>query len=310
MHEQGTGPAQADVALVYEVALVCQELLRCRPQLRASGEMIHYKSQSSMRSFYSLIFISLGSAVYSVQCLFHACLAAGIAVAVSETLEREELDKLTRHPSVYFNGFGSCLSFLLVFRANLSYQRYWEAATRITQLISKLRDVAIQVATFVQSNDEDAASWKSTQLRRLALYNALVLMDLRGGANLDQFVKEGILTEDEKPVLQATGDKASLVMVWLTDGWVVREVRTFRATCATPLSRDHAHALACADGARDQRAPASPVASVSTFVGGVPRAAPDPQDPGHTISVSVRPGVLADAAHLVPDAAGSPIYVH
>eukprot|EP01043_Picozoa_sp_COSAG02_P062824 COSAG02_NODE_8763_length_2452_cov_11.538462_1_plen_144_part_10 len=68
---------------------------------------------------------------------------------------------------------------LLVFRANLAYQRYWEAITRITELISKLRDVAIQVATFVQSNDDDAASWKSTQLRRLALYNSLAIMELR-----------------------------------------------------------------------------------------------------------------------------------
>lgn len=190
--------------------------------------MIHYKVSGGMGSFYSLLFITLGSSVYSVQCLCHGFLAAAIAVAMCENIARDDLESLTRHPSVYFNGFGSCLGFLLVFRANLAYQRYWEAITRITQLISKLRDVAIQVATFVQSNDADAASWKSTQLRRLALYNCLAIMELRDGAlDLELFVKEGTLTEDEREVLAGTGGKPELVMIWLVDAWVVRSVRPF-----------------------------------------------------------------------------------
>lgn len=195
--------------------------------------MIHYKVSGGMSSFYSLLFINLGSSVYSVQCLFHSFLAAAIAVAMSTNIARDDLESLIRQPSVYFNGFASCLGFLLVFRANLAYQRYWEAITRITELISKLRDVAIQVATFVQSNDDDAASWKSTQLRRLALYNSLAIMELRDGAlDLDLFVKEGTLTEDEKEVLAATGNKPALVMVWLVDAWVVRSVRFFPVPCS------------------------------------------------------------------------------
>ncbi len=198
-----------------------------------ASAMIHYKVSGGMSSFYSLLFINLGSSVYSVQCLFHSFLAAAIAVAMSTNIARDDLESLIRQPSVYFNGFASCLGFLLVFRANLAYQRYWEAITRITELISKLRDVAIQVATFVQSNDDDAASWKSTQLRRLALYNSLAIMELRDGAlDLDLFVKEGTLTEDEKEVLAATGNKPALVMVWLVDAWVVRSVRFFPVPCS------------------------------------------------------------------------------
>jgi predicted membrane chloride channel (bestrophin family) len=218
--------------------------------------MIHYKSSTFMMAFYRVFPVTLGSAVFSVHCLSHASAAAALTVAIERAFDDETLEGLIRHPSVYFSSFASCLSFLLVYRANLAYQRYWEANTRITQMTTKLRDVSVQVATFVQSNDTDAASWKSTQLRRLALYNALALMELREGRlNLQDYVQEGILTEDEVPVLQATGNKPALVMVWLVDAWVVREKagkvdvpapvlsRSFQLLSEVSLEREQIHKI-------------------------------------------------------------------
>lgn len=221
--------------------------------------MIHYKSEGFLQAFYSVFPVQLGSAVFSNHCLFHATLASAITIAINHFYDTTTLHELIRHPSVYFSGYSSCLGFLLVYRANLAYQRYWEARTRITQMTSKLRDVAIQVATFVQKNYDDAASWKSTQLRRLALYNSLALMELRengnGNDHLEILRSEGIIVDDEMGVLQATGNKPALVMVWLVDAWVVRQMadeidvpppvlsRTFQLLSEASLERDHIHKI-------------------------------------------------------------------
>eukprot|EP01049_Picozoa_sp_SAG25_P000745 SAG25_NODE_27_length_21065_cov_19.427931_13_plen_197_part_00 len=82
------------------------------------------------------------------------------------------------------------------------------------------------MATFVQSNEGNAVSWKSTQLRRIALYFRLALLELRDNSSADSdlvaAVDEGVLNPDERDVLLKTSDRASLVMLWLIDAWVTR----------------------------------------------------------------------------------------
>eukprot|EP01048_Picozoa_sp_COSAG05_P020270 COSAG05_NODE_3400_length_2085_cov_3.351964_1_plen_223_part_00 len=191
--------------------------------------MILYHCLGPFQSFYTVFPIELGSAVFSLHATFHAAIAACIFVALSKTVAYEERREWISHPSVYFSGFSSSLGFLLVYRANLAYQRYWEARTRICQMGSKLRDVATQVATFVQSNDSDSGIWKSTMLRRLALYNAVALMELRTDSDdisyMLELVQEGVLIDGEMEVLKKSSNRPSLIMVWLNDAWVTRNVR-------------------------------------------------------------------------------------
>ena len=162
--------------------------------------------------------------------LLHSVAAALIYLTVDHWQVFGDNRDWISHPSVYFSGFSTSMGFLLVYRANLAYQRYWEARTRICTLTGKLHDVAIQVATFLQSNDADAGKWKSTMLRRLALYNAVALMDLRADSDesyLDELVQEGVILADELDVIRKTSNKPALIMVWLNDAWVVRNVRQF-----------------------------------------------------------------------------------
>jgi len=190
--------------------------------------MILYKSMGLFQAFYTVFNIQLGSAIFSLHALLHASFAAGFFLCLTHWQLINYDEDWIRHPSVYFNGFSSSLGFLLVYRANLAYQRYWEARTRICQMGSKLRDVATQVATFISSNDDDAGIWKSTMLRRLALYNAVALMDLRTGEDegyLDELVTEGVCEQEEFVVLKETSNKPALIMLWLNDAWVVRNVR-------------------------------------------------------------------------------------
>ena len=190
--------------------------------------MILYKSMGLLQAFYTVFYIQLGSAIFSFHALLHASFAAVLFLCLTHWQFINYHEDWIRHPSVYFNGFSSSLGFLLVYRANLAYQRYWEACTRICQMGSKLRDVATQVATFISSNDDDAGIWKSTMLRRLALYNAVALMDLRTGEDegyLDVLVTEGVCEQEEFVVIKGTSNKHALIMLWLNDAWVVRNVR-------------------------------------------------------------------------------------
>ena len=165
--------------------------------------MIQYgQGEGLFDAFYSVFLVQLGSAVFSAHVLCHAVVATCITVAIDWLTSPEVLNRVLDHPSVYFSGFSSCLGFLLVYRANLAYQRYWEARGQIETMASKLRQVGIQSCTFVQTNDDTARSWKSCQLRRLALYHALALMELRHARlNLQKLRDEGLVTDAEVAVL-------------------------------------------------------------------------------------------------------------
>jgi hypothetical protein len=61
---------------------------------------------------------------------------------------------------VYYPSLTVVLSFLLVFRINMSYQRYWEGRTAVQVMVSKLADIALHVKAFVLSDDAEATAWK------------------------------------------------------------------------------------------------------------------------------------------------------
>ena len=220
--------------------------------------MIQYgQGEGLFDAFYSVFLVQLGSAVFSAHVLCHAVVATCITVAIDWHVSSEVLNRVLDHPSVYFSGFSSCLGFLLVYRANLAYQRYWEARGQIETMASKLRQVGIQSCTFVQTNDDAARSWKSCQLRRLALYHALALMELRHARlNLQKLRDEGLVTDAEVAVLSGAGARCDLTMAWLVDMWVVRAnspdgvhvappvlTRAFHLLADVALARDHLHKI-------------------------------------------------------------------
>ena len=89
-----------------------------------------------------------GSAVYKT--LVPALTSTGFFLLFHYTWYRHNYDidnRLVRHP--YTIGvFVAFFSFLLTFRLNYGYQRYWEGATAVHQMTSKWLDAAMTLAAF------------------------------------------------------------------------------------------------------------------------------------------------------------------
>ena len=88
-----------------------------------------------------------GSPVYSV--LFPTMCSTGFLVLLDyirdDAISTDE--RLVQHP-YSIGAFIAIFSFLLTFRLNYAYQRYWEGATAVHQMISKWVDTAMLLAAF------------------------------------------------------------------------------------------------------------------------------------------------------------------
>ena len=90
------------------------------------------------------------------SCLAKAFIPGGISVAIYFILHY--LDQ-TPEDEVYLNHpyavgvLVSSVSFLIIFRANYGYQRYWEACSAVHQLMSKWMDTAMFIGVFHLQSD-------------------------------------------------------------------------------------------------------------------------------------------------------------
>jgi putative membrane protein len=83
-----------------------------------------------------------------------------------------------------FATIGMLLSFLLVFRVNISYARYWESRGHIGSAVKCCRDLASQTCTFVEGDDSDSVSRRANIARLIRLsFSALAHEIHSKGAN-------------------------------------------------------------------------------------------------------------------------------
>jgi len=117
--------------------------------------MITYKN--SLFGF-SLIFHVHGSALWQamVPALLSTLVLLIIVYTTEAPIENSVDSRLTDH--VYTIGaYIAFFSFLLTFRLNFAYQRYWEGATALHQMLSKWLDVATLMSAFhYQSRQYDS----------------------------------------------------------------------------------------------------------------------------------------------------------
>ena len=105
--------------------------------------MIKYNSGSYG---FSILFRFHGSAVF--KSLLPSLISSAIYLALDHTVDlQEEGNVLFLHPYP-MGALISALTFLLAFRANFSYNRYWEAITAVHQMHSKWLDVGMEMAAF------------------------------------------------------------------------------------------------------------------------------------------------------------------
>jgi len=117
---------------------------------RLRSDMIRYSKQSSIMITYQSTFLGLeslkrvhGSAVYKT--FIPAMLSTLYLILVDQFRTTEEAVV----EQVYAVGaFVAFFSFLLTFRLNYGYQRYWEAASAVHKMMSKWLDCCLSLAAF------------------------------------------------------------------------------------------------------------------------------------------------------------------
>jgi predicted membrane chloride channel (bestrophin family) len=103
-----------------------------------ANKKAHYFQNSSIP-------VCTGSAVF--KSVTPAAASCGIFLILYYFTDLHEDQDLLRHPYA-IGALVSALTFLLAFRANFSYNRYWEALTAVYLMHSKWTDVAMELAAF------------------------------------------------------------------------------------------------------------------------------------------------------------------
>lgn len=184
---------------------------------------------------YAQYFHIFGSAVFTWRCLPQACI--GCILGIYGSHENEYFREIFSNPTAYFSGMTLVMGFLLVFRSQLAYARYWEGRTSMQVLISKLEDVGIHTKTFVQAEDPEAIKWKSSMAHMLINYLALSIAELRGETDVEAIVSKYRinLQDGEKDALKVYNYRTFMAMSWIIDAWVARSVEQGKLTPPAPV---------------------------------------------------------------------------
>jgi putative membrane protein len=111
---------------------------------------------------------------------------------------------------------GVVLGLLLVFRTNVSYDRWWEGRRLLGSMVNRSRDLARQVAVFVPDIARAASGETERAIlrRHVAAYFVLACQGLRREDDLATL--GALLTDDERALLAPGRHRANIVSRWLT----------------------------------------------------------------------------------------------
>ena len=121
-----------------------------------------------------------------------AALAIAIKLAPSQLGLGEDVreESLLDHPAPMMV-FGSVVTFLVAFRANLAYSRFWEARTALQRMSSSWADVGTMTIAFDENAKdlEDYKEWKEDFVHLVSLLHALAILCLRCDQELENLVE-------------------------------------------------------------------------------------------------------------------------
>eukprot|EP00736_Rhodelphis_marinus_P002262 Rmarinus@m.10048 len=160
-------------------------------------------------------------------------LVAALAIMAPIILEEEtdgDSKKFRELPDDAHSLLGPPLAFLLVFRSQLSYNRYWEGRGHIGTVAKDVRDMARQVCYFFDSENPSGVQARNELLRYLKLFYALLRMHLRGESDINDatLLNPSLVKESEKNVLQHCARRPLVVVGWMSA--IVTRMRGFEGT--------------------------------------------------------------------------------
>eukprot|EP00892_Ulva_mutabilis_P004197 jgi/Ulvmu1/2149/UM129_0008.1 len=126
----------------------------------------------------------------------HACLSAGIAATLSGLFNTTGWDLFSNSYPVQM--FFFIVGFMVVFRSNLSYNRYWEGRTQLQQMTARLSDAIRTTLNFDRTavpktgaTPEEVEEHKwfcDTFVHLISLFHGVALATLRGDYNMENLV--------------------------------------------------------------------------------------------------------------------------
>lgn len=111
-------------------------------------------------------------------------------------------------PTVAHTLIGVALGLLLVFRTNASYDRYWEGRRLLGAMVNRTRDLARQIACWV--DDERA---RAELVRLVTLFYAVAAMTLRRERDLSKLGER--ITAEERAALEPLNHRTPVVIAWI-----------------------------------------------------------------------------------------------
>ena len=147
-----------------------------------------------------LIFRMKGSAL--PRAMIPGLVSAILSLLIDRCVPEAYVDKILEHPYP-FQPFAYVAAFVLVFRTNVAYNRYWEMSTQVTLMGSKWGDAAVEALTFdelprgktPEERGKKLASrrlFQALMVRRFSLMHGLALQYLRRDDQLDNLCRVAV----------------------------------------------------------------------------------------------------------------------
>lgn len=182
--------------------------------------MIEY-DQRTFAGFYVLV--QCAGSVYNRRVMIPSCLSCFLLITKKVAAEFfYDVGHAFNHPFPY-QFFAFLLGFIIVFRTNLTYSRFWQGRTAIELMSSKWSDVALQSLVFdaptAISSLEDRAhcNFMRQLLSSLSLLHAVSLASLGDGMNelqiLDGLNQQQVLTAMNRA--QSVNQEVAVALQWV-----------------------------------------------------------------------------------------------
>lgn len=177
------------------------------------GSTAHMTSAPRFGSFFSY-FRCKGSAIFSRSVLIRSFMAALFAQGYYQLNQIKPERGITNVSSFYFTVVGTCLSFLLVFKSNIAYSRFWEARGHAGAICHGLRALTRDLVFATEcAHGRDNAAIEAV-VRYCNAFFALLLQDVRMSQDLNR-VSPAILTDLEKEELLSVRRRPLMVLGWV-----------------------------------------------------------------------------------------------
>jgi len=199
--------------------------------------MIEYNQRS--RGGLALIFQLAGSVYPRVAPFaFLSCAICLTLKAITYWSDFEHFNHIFKHPYVY-QIYTFVLGFILVFRCNLAYQRFWEGRTNIQLMSSKWADAILQAIvfdSFSKKSKKEIHMWRARVISMMSLLHGVALAEL-GGQHHTMDVIKGVDPRCLKILKDPTiKDKVFLVLIWVQDTLIKRMQKEKGLDVPPPIS--------------------------------------------------------------------------